>query len=79
MLLTHHAQVFYKKTHVFLLEKAQICQRENSVKYEEFLCDFVIRRGKAVCVQDILSHLLQVFYTPLAVRSTIPFHGFLLL
>lgn len=53
-------------------------QRESYVKYEEFLCDFVIGRGKAVCMQDIPS-LLEEFYTVLAVRSTIPFHGLPLL
>lgn len=42
-------------------------QRESYVKYEEFLCDFVIGRGKAVCMQDIPS-LLEEFYTVLAVR-----------
>lgn len=70
---------FLWKNSLFLLEKGHTCQRENSVKSEEFLCDFVLSRGKAVCMQDVLSLLLQVFYTPLAVRSTIPFHGLLLL
>ena len=32
--------------------------RENSVKHVEFLYDFLVRKGEAVCMQGILFHLL---------------------
>ena len=51
---------------VFFLEKGYICQRENSVEYGEFLCDFLIRKGRAVCMQGILFHLLpSILYSSL--------------
>lgn len=53
----------------FFLEKGHIFQRGKLCKmWRNFLCDFVARKGEAVCMQGTLFHLLQVFYTALAVR-----------